>query len=196
MVPNAVDVESFQEIADCRRVPVEPFQIGFIGRLDPIKRVEDLVASMNGWHPGGAHLHVFGEGPQRSHIENEIRRLGCPGRSHCTAVTRPHEVLASLDVLVLPSDAEGFGLVLIEAMAAGVPVVAQRVPGIEDVRDNPTTGMPSRQGPRPPLRRHDVGLPNREWRKSSMAAARADVQRRFSWEAALRQYRLLLRIGR
>jgi glycosyltransferase involved in cell wall biosynthesis len=194
VIPNAVDVASFDEIAARRRIPAEPYQIGFIGRLDPIKRVEDLVESMKGRHPGKAHLHIFGEGPQRPNIERVIQRLGLGEQvTMHGAISRPHEALASLDVLVLPSDAEGFGLVLIEAMAAGVPIVATRVPGIQDVVENDMTGV--LVPPRSPLAlcaATKLVCHNRQWRDSSTVAARADVQRRFSWGPVLRQYRALL----
>jgi len=194
VIPNAVDVASFDAIAANRRIPAEPFQIGFIGRLDPIKRIEDLVASMKGWRLCQAHLHIFGDGPQRPHIEQEIQRLGLAERVTLHgAISRPHEALASIDVLVLPSDAEGFGLVLIEAMAAGVPVVATRVAGIQDVVDDRKTGV--LVPPRSPLdlcAAAKMACLNREWRESSTAAARADVQRRFAWGPVLRQYAGLL----
>src|SRR5256885_9003 len=57
------------------------------------------------------------------------------------SVPSPLDALARIDVLVLPSEAEGFGLVLIEAMAAGVPVVATDVPGIRDVVVHEENGL-------------------------------------------------------
>ncbi len=196
VIPNAVDVASFDEIAASRRLPAEPFQIGFIGRLDPIKRVEDLVASMTCWQPSKAHLHIFGDGPQQPHIKREIEKLGLATQVTLHgAIPRPHEALASLDVLVLPSDAEGFGLVLIEAMAAGVPVVATRVPGIQDVVEDGKTGLlaPPRS-PQALRAAASMACLNREWRESSTAAARSDVQRRFAWDPVLHQYRRLFRL--
>ena len=194
VIPNAVDVGSFDFIAAARRAPREPFQIGFIGRLDPVKRVEDLVASMEGVDPAKAHLHIFGQGPDRPRIEDQIRRFGLNHQVTLHgAVPRPHEALALMDVLVLPSEAEGFGLVLIEAMAAGVPVVATRVAGICDVIEDGKTGVlvPVRS---PQAIRNAVTLlcTVSDLRTSLIATARADVKRRFGWETVLRQYLPLL----
>jgi glycosyltransferase involved in cell wall biosynthesis len=196
VIPNAVDVASFDEIAANRRIPAEPYQIGFIGRLDPIKRVEDLVESMKGWRSSKGHLHIFGEGPERTHIEQQIERLGLAEQVTLHgAISRPHEALASMDVLVLPSDAEGFGLVLIEAMAAGVPVVATRVPGILDVVDNQMTGllMP-RRSPQAIQEAVTVLCTDTKRRASLVTAARKEVRRRFGWEGTVRQYKGILRI--
>jgi glycosyltransferase involved in cell wall biosynthesis len=99
-------------------------------------------------------------------------------------------------VLVPPSDAEGFGLVLIEAMAAGVPVVATRVPGIQDVVEDGKTGLlvPPRS-PDAIFGAASMVCLNREFREQITTAARADVQRRFAWDPLLAQYRGLLRIA-
>src|SRR4029077_4394123 len=91
---------------------------------------------------GLVHLHIFGEGPHRPHIEQLIADLAIP---HLVtlhgAVARPHDALRQTGLLALPSAAEGFGLVLIEAMTAGVPVVATDVPGIRDVVRDEETGL-------------------------------------------------------
>ena len=70
--------------------------------------------------PGLVHLHVYGDGPERARIEQGVRRNGIEQSVTLHgAVRRPQEALAQIGLLVLRSDAEGFGLVLIEAMAAG-----------------------------------------------------------------------------
>jgi glycosyltransferase involved in cell wall biosynthesis len=111
------------------------------------------------------------------------------------SVTDPKPALAGAEVLVLPSEAEGFGLVLIEAMAAGVAVVATDAPGIRDVvRDGETgilvpVGSPAAlaEGIRRVL--EDSGLRGR-----LVSAAFADARRRFTWDAAVAGYRQLLGI--
>jgi glycosyltransferase involved in cell wall biosynthesis len=147
VIPNAIDPDEFQR----SRVPVEPpqppedYPVGFIGRLDAVKRVPKLLRalkSLGQTFPSPVHLHIYGEGNERAHIESEIARLHMT--DHVTlhgAVDRPHDALTKIGLLVLPSLAEGFGLVLIEAMAAGVPVVATDVPGIRDVVRDEETGL-------------------------------------------------------
>ena len=136
VIPNAVDVIPTARPGQEHR----PSRIGFIGRLDPVKRVSDLVAA-TGRLPQ-MRLDVYGDGPDRPTIEAAILRFGLSGRVTLHgAVTSATGPLAATDVLVLPSEAEGFGLVLIEAMAAGVPVVATDVDGIRDVVTSGVDGL-------------------------------------------------------
>jgi glycosyltransferase involved in cell wall biosynthesis len=72
------------------------------------------------------HCRVIGEGEERAALLEY--GLDIPG---WTADVRPH--LAWADVLAVPSRWEGFGLVVVEAMASGVPVVASRVDGLDEV---------------------------------------------------------------
>ena len=190
VIPNAVDVPA--DAPRPSRAP-GPWRVGFIGRLDPVKCVPDLVRAVA--RLPAVELHVYGEGPARSQIEaaaDEMdlgRRLIMHGR-----VESSPEALASIDTLVLPSEAEGFGLVLIEAMAARVPVVATRVPGIVDVVRHGETGLLVPVHDSAALAsaidtvRRDVRL-----RESLVAAAFADVHERFTWDSVLPAYEQLLR---
>lgn len=175
------------------RVTGQPIPIGFIGRLDPIKRIPDLLEAVRALN-GRVHLHVFGEGAERPHLDSLIEQLDL--RSSVTlhgAVPNPHEALARIELLVLPSEAEGFGLVLIEAMASGVPVVATNVPGIRDVVRHGETGLlvPA-AAPAELARAIDRVLSDAPLRQTLVTAAQADVARRFTWDVVLPQYRKLL----
>lgn len=137
VIPNAVEIEDFLG------KPREPSRkrIGFIGRLDPIKRVEDLVTALS-LLPSDYTLNIFGEGGEHGQIQSEISRLGLESRAVLRGeIAGSAQALPEIDVLVLPSDAEGFGLVLIEAMAAGVPVIGTNVPGIRDVIEDDVSGL-------------------------------------------------------
>lgn len=201
VIPNAVDVASFDSLYHTpkpRRKPLaipsydpdNALRVGFIGRLDPVKRVPALVAAMVPL--SGSQLHIFGEGPERARIEAEVARLGLAGRVTLHgAVARPHEALEKIDVLVLPSLAEGFGLVLIEAMAAGVPVVATKVAGIRDVIEHCHTGVFC--GPSAGGIKCGVMTANYPYvRQRVISAARAAVEQRYAWPVVLAAYRRLL----
>jgi glycosyltransferase involved in cell wall biosynthesis len=169
------------------------FPIGFIGRLDPIKSIPDLLEAtlLLG---GSVHLHIFGDGRERAHIESEIHRLGID-RSvtlHGT-IARPQEALAQIGLLVLPSKAEGFGLVLIEAMAAGVPIVATDVAGIRNVVKNNETALLVPHGqPREMALAIDRLVRDRALRERLVNRAVHHVREHFSWDAILPKYRELL----
>ena len=109
------------------------------------------------------------------------------------AVASPQAALSQSGLLVLPSLAEGFGLVLIEAMAAGVPVIATDVAGIRDVVRNGETGLlvpPSNASKLAAaiaeIAEHD------QLRRRLINAALIDVQQRFIWDKVFDQYRHLL----
>ncbi|WP_428936882.1 glycosyltransferase [Fontivita pretiosa] len=199
VIPNAVEIaesiESSRRSAVLCRSPGrrDVVRVGFLGRLDPVKRVGDLVAAIS-LLPSQYTLHVFGQGQDQPNIEREIARLGVQDRVvlHGT-VARPQEAIEQIDVLVLPSEAEGFGLVLIEAMAGGVPVVATDVAGIRDVVRDEATGLlvPARS---PELLSRAIRrlVEDEPLRSRLIEAAREDVRRRFTWEVVLPEYLRLL----
>jgi glycosyltransferase involved in cell wall biosynthesis len=193
VVPNAVEVKTTGGPPVPRTVSLTHPRIGFIGRLDPIKRIPDLLQAMTLLAPS-AQLHIFGEGAQRELIEETIQRLNLGWRVtlHGT-VDRPADALSQIDVLVLPSQAEGFGLVLIEAMAAGVPVVATDVPGICDViRDGETGLLVPVASPESLARAINRIIDDANLRQRLISNGVEDVRRRFSWDVLLPQYRKLL----
>jgi glycosyltransferase involved in cell wall biosynthesis len=175
------------------RVTGGPIPIGFIGRLDPVKRIPDLLEAVRKLN-GRVHLHIYGEGARRPELESLIAELDL--KSSVTlhgSVARPQDAMSQIELLVLPSEAEGFGLVLIEAMAAGVPVVATNVPGIRDVVRDEETGLLVAPGaPGELARAIDRILSEPALRQRLVAAAGADVARRFTWDVVLPQYRQLL----
>jgi len=192
VIPNAVDAEQFRIDRD---PPPGPFAVGFIGRLDPIKRLPDLLTAIK-LLDGRARLHVFGEGEDRSRVEADVRRLGLESLVTLHgAIAQPQDALRQLELLVLPSSAEGFGLVLIEAMAAGVPVVATDIPAARDIVHHGETGLLVPVGSPEELaaaiRRvmSDYSLRHRMAHR-----AQEDVRKRFAWDGVMRQYRAFLGI--
>jgi glycosyltransferase involved in cell wall biosynthesis len=191
VISNAIEPERFE--IERKRLP--GFNVGFIGRLDPIKRIPDLLHATK-LLDGDVRLHIFGGGAEREHITSEIGQLGIGDRVTLHgAVQRPQDALENIDLLVLPSSAEGFGLVLIEAMAAGIPVVGTNAPGIRDVVKHGETGLLVPVGSPPELAeairrvKDDSALRHR-----LVARAREDVYERFTWQAVLEQYADLLEI--
>jgi glycosyltransferase involved in cell wall biosynthesis len=118
-------------------------RIGYVGRMAPQKRPDRLVEAF-GRMRTTASLVLVGDGPDRTRVQRLV--AASPARGRITEVgfvdhaTVP-AVLASLDVLVLPSAYEEMGSVLTEAMAAGLPVVASDVGGIPEVVRHGETGL-------------------------------------------------------
>ncbi|MFA7484107.1 MAG: glycosyltransferase family 4 protein [Vulcanimicrobiota bacterium] len=100
----------------------------YVGRLQPHKRVDLLLRAQSVLHQKGVKivLTIVGKGPERSCLEALANELGLMGKVtflHSLADEVLTETLARSSVLVLPSEREGLGMVVIEAMALGVPSV-------------------------------------------------------------------------
>ena len=127
------------------------FQVLFVGRLVERKGVKHLIKAIALMPPElGARLVVIGEGPERVVLEGGIRDSGLRTRVDFRGRVSDEELRATYatsDVLVLPSildargDTEGLGVVLLEAMSYGVPVVASDIGGITDIVEHDRSGL-------------------------------------------------------
>ena len=116
----------------------------FVGRLAPQKGVRALVAAAGLLEDESAQVLLVGDGPERPALEREAERLGVNGRLHFVgflAHERLPAVMSHADLLVLPSLYEELGTVLLEAMQAGLPIVASKTGGIPDVIEDGVNGM-------------------------------------------------------
>ena len=109
----------------------------YAGRLVREKRVDVLIdafAKLVSVRPS-AHLLIAGEGPDEARLQHQVTRRGL-GNVHFLGLLSKleiHRLLAGADTLVLPSRFEGFPMVVLEALAYGVPVVASDVGGIREI---------------------------------------------------------------
>jgi glycosyltransferase involved in cell wall biosynthesis len=116
LVPLGVDLDLFRPLP---RRDANPFTIGFVGQVTQRKGVSYLLEAFESLGPRGARLLVVGRpvGPRDPWFRS--------GVDHRLPVARSAlpEVYAEMDVVVLPSLIEGFGLTALEAMACGIPVI-------------------------------------------------------------------------
>jgi len=118
----------------------------FVGRLDPVKGAPLLIeafAKAAADHPD-AVLTVVGDGPSRAAAEAQAAELGIAGRVRFLGFRSQAEVaeiLEEADMLVLPSFAEGVPVVLMEAMASRIPVVASLVAGVPELVSEGESGF-------------------------------------------------------
>ena len=120
-----------------------PVTLLSVGRLRAPKDFLTLVRAMAALEPGAARLRIAGDGPDRPALGAEIDRLGL-GEHVELLGTRDDvpDLLAGSDVFVLSSDSEGLPMSVLEAMAAGLPVVASAVGGVPElVRDGETGAL-------------------------------------------------------
>ena len=143
VVPNAVPLRP-----PVLRKRSDVFDIAFLGRLVPVKGVDDLVCGFSQLierRPAlKSHLYIAGSGGEEDSLRRQCAALGITDRVSFLGWLDSeacHELLGKVDVVVLPSHDEEFGTVLIEAMSAGVPVVATKVGGIGSVVEDGVEGM-------------------------------------------------------
>jgi len=147
IVHCGIDTDLFAAV-DRRRTPT---QILSVGRLVPEKGHAVLIEALALLHERGlpARLTLVGDGPERARLEAQAQRLqidryvtfaGSVGQDHI----RQH--YAAADVFCLPSFAEGVPVVLMEAMATGLPVVSSRIMGIPELIEENRSGLLTRPG--------------------------------------------------
>ena len=173
-------------LADDERVILQ------VARLNPLKDHLTAISTIRKLRDYGvkARLVLAGEGEERAKIEAAIRETELQG--HVTLLGARRDIprlLSAADAFLLSSISEGIPLTLIEAMAAGVPIVSTDVGGIPEVIDHGATGLlaPARDDGR--LAKHlQRTLTDLALRQSIIAAAQDKARERFSLDEMHRLY--------
>lgn len=133
-VPNPVWLPEASAVADGSSW-LSSSPLLFVGRLSPEKGLDTLLQAMSSPSvPPSLCLMVAGDGPCREAWQNTARSLGIEHRVSWLGMRRDvPDLLRRADALVLPSRREGMPLVIVEALACGVPTIASRVGGIPEV---------------------------------------------------------------
>lgn len=153
VLPNCVDLTRFSPQPKNRTLESRYDLQGktvllTLGRLAAFERykgfdeVLDVLPTLVGEIPNVVYL-IAGEGPDRQRLERKARSLGIADRVVFTglvAETEKNDLYSLADAFVMPSRGEGFGIVLLEAMACGVPVVASLLDGGRDALLNGELG--------------------------------------------------------
>ena len=164
-----------------------PLQLGVLSRLTPIKNVAAVIHAAARLRDLGIaiQVNIAGLGPCEDSLRSLARELNVTDRV-CFLGWREdiRELLSGWDLLAMPSFDEGFPLSALEAMAAGLPVLASRVGGLPEIVEDGVTGNLIPPGDIEALVLHLVELANDRMRLSKMGAAgRKRVQEKFTEEA-------------
>ncbi|MBV8236523.1 MAG: glycosyltransferase [Acidimicrobiia bacterium] len=150
VVLNGIDTAQFRrrDAAEAVRgalgIPPGAPVIGTIGRLNEVKCQDLLIRSFHRVQAQvpDARLLLVGDGPKRADLHALAEELGLSGSVYFAGYqAQPERYLQVMDVFALTSRAEGLPLAILEAWAAGLPVVATRVGGIPQVIDDGRTGL-------------------------------------------------------
>jgi phosphatidylinositol alpha 1,6-mannosyltransferase len=136
---HGVDLDEFSAGRRTRPRPAAPVRIGYVGRLSAEKHVRRLADVDRALASAGvAHsFAVVGDGAERPWLERHLPAGSCLGVLTGERLARAY---ADMDVFVFPSTSDTFGLVVLEAMASGVPVVAIAAGGPKYVVDTGESG--------------------------------------------------------
>jgi len=115
----------------------------WVGRLDPVKGLDVLVRAFAGIdRTRDPQLLLVGDGTERDALQRDIGSLGIGDRVHFFGVRDDvPQLLRTVDGFVFPSRTEGLPNALLEAMAAGLPIVTTDVPGCRDLIEHDRTGL-------------------------------------------------------
>jgi glycosyltransferase involved in cell wall biosynthesis len=148
--PNGVELSPFQVSVD----PIPRSELGFkeedvlliyTGRLGPEKNLPLLLRAFAGTSKAYDHLGLIlvGDGPERENLEDRVRYMGIEEHVCFTGMVPYYELpryLAAADIFTTASVTEVHPLSVIEAMAAGLPVLGVRSPGVADIVEEDRTG--------------------------------------------------------
>ncbi len=143
VIPTGVDVADYAagDGASARRhagVPEDAFVVGHVGRLAPEKNLDFLGRAMARFLAGdeARHALIVGDGPSHVGMRRVFDEAGVAGRAHFPGVRKGQDLVDAyhaMDVFAFTSKTETQGMVLVEALAAGCPVVALDAPGAREV---------------------------------------------------------------
>ncbi|MGQ9591567.1 MAG: N-acetyl-alpha-D-glucosaminyl L-malate synthase BshA [Planctomycetota bacterium] len=147
VIPNFVDAERFSPaLRDpairARYARPDEVLVGHLSNFRPVKRIPDVIRTFHRiQRQVPARLVMMGDGIELEPARHLAAELGIADRvSFLGAVTEVAEILAQLDLFLLPSEHESFGLAALEAMACGVPVLASRAGGLPEVIEDGVSG--------------------------------------------------------
>lgn len=134
VIPNMIHMSVFSKV---KRIPHNGFRIVTTAGLIPLKRIDEIIEAVNIIRKKGenVYLDIIGDGPLKETLQSKVKLYDLEQAITLHGFKRDFEIAAiyeKSDCFVLASSTETFGVVYIEAMAAGLPVIATRCGGPED----------------------------------------------------------------
>ncbi|WP_373652600.1 glycosyltransferase [Schlesneria sp. DSM 10557] len=201
VIPNAVEADKFKGIpaADLTKlgIPASSRVCISVGRLECQKGFDVLVDAISRIKPLPADVYflIVGDGPDADRLGQQVERLGLERQIRFLGRRDDvPELLAASQLFILSSRWEGMPNVVLEAMAAGLPVVATEVEGIAELIQDSVNGVTVRPGEAPPLAAAiESCLARPEFLASAGFESQHMIQKRFTPSVAVSSYAQIYR---
>lgn len=150
IIPNGVAIPSLENIFPARQklrkeflLNDDTFTFGYVAKMRPKKGFDALINAFALVHRDfpNTHLLLVGDGPLRPEIESSIQKKGLLKHVTLTGVREGKIILSAMDVFVFPSLYEGMSNALLEAMAAGKPIIASDIKENRELLEDPPCGI-------------------------------------------------------
>jgi glycosyltransferase involved in cell wall biosynthesis len=135
IIPNGVQVDNLRAAVPYPREARDRQTVLYVGRLERYKNIDRVVASLP-YLPASSRLVIVGNGPYKVDLLRQISHLGLSGRVQIKSDVSDEELFRlykSCDLCVNLSSSEAFGITLLEAMAAGKPVLVNDIPAFQEI---------------------------------------------------------------
>jgi glycosyltransferase involved in cell wall biosynthesis len=199
IIPNGVEVP--EPLPDREWVPDGTLRLLYIGRLHPKKGIENLLQALKNMNDWSISLRICGSGDSAysQHLQRLIQQLGLKGciefDGHVDGEKKTQSFMNS-DACVVPSFTENFGMVVAEALAHGIPVIASKGTPWRDIEkhgcglwvDNSPESLAEAIGQIKSASLSEMGQRGRKWMNENYSWSKVAAQVFFSYRSVTSRY--------
>ena len=174
--------------------------IGYVGRFSkekgPIYAIKTIEYLKKIRPKALFELHMAGDGPEREYMEGYIKKRGLEDVVWIMGLIEPekvHHFMCSCDVIMVPSLSEAFGLVNLEAMRAGKPIVASNAGGIPEIIEDGRNGLLCGSGDVKCFAEAILKLLENQQLYKSIVNNNLRDYKKYSWEKAIEKYEVFMK---
>jgi glycosyltransferase involved in cell wall biosynthesis len=194
LVPEGIDLAHWQMVAHTTPQTGNGATILCVARQYPRKHIADLIQAMVRVRQAVPHAQaiIIGDGPEHASLQQLVHRLDRAGSVRLLGAVPDDTAVAQAyrqaDIFCLPSIQEGFGIVFLEAMASGLPIVATTATAIPEIVPHGQAGILVPPGDTSELAEALIGLINSPQRRKTLGDFGRDYVARYDWKQVAHQF--------